>query len=120
MIDVIPICSEDWLFMLDDDTLPHPNLLNVVVSKIVGNPKLQAIIVSQDRGNGQVLHAAVDNLKVGQIDMGQAIMRRSLIGDKRIPLLYGGDGLWLTEVLHNQHDVLYLDEVLSWYNKLRQ
>jgi hypothetical protein len=120
IIDTIPVCSENWIFMLDDDTLPHPDLLNVVVSKIIGNPKLQAIVVSQDRGNGQVLRAAVGNLKVGQIDMGQAIIRRSLIGDKRVPLRYDGDGFWLVEVLHDQLNVLYLDEALSWYNKLRQ
>ena len=30
IIDTIPVCSENWIFMLDDDTLPHPDLSEVI------------------------------------------------------------------------------------------
>ena len=55
------------------------------------------MVVSQLRTDGRVLEAGRTDL--GYIDAGQAFIRRSHIGDRRIPLDYNGDCYWLQEVL---------------------
>src|SRR3990167_3560111 len=67
--------EEGWIYILDDDTHVHPDLF----ASIREGP--DAIIVSQRRHDGYVLEASPLNAHVGMIDMGQAILRRSFIGE---------------------------------------
>lgn len=106
--------SEGWVWFLDDDTLAHPKLYRTLEQKSRG---YDAIVVSQRRRERANLIAAEENVRVNEIDIGQAIIRRSLIGEDRIPETYAGDGLFLEEVLPFGK-VLYLPEVLSFHNAL--
>jgi len=76
-----------------------------------------AIIVSQKRQDRTVLEAAAENVYVGGIDIGQAIIRRDVIGDRRIPESYAGDGEFLSSVLAGRN-VVYLPRVLCYHNAL--
>jgi hypothetical protein len=119
MLDTI---RDGWVCILDDDTVMHPNFLRKVVFAILTAPLvpmgLSAIIVSQKRTTNVVLRASAENAVVGKIDAGQAVLRRDLIGDTRIPETYAGDGEWLETLLRDRPDVHYMKDVLSLHNAI--
>lgn len=114
MLDEI---DDGWCWALDDDTIAHENVLRVVSQVAAAKVKARAIIVSQLRTSGHVLQARPEQMCVGGVDIGQAFLRRDLIGDQRIPLDYEGDGMFLQAVLAGQ-PAIYLADVLSLHNSL--
>lgn len=106
--------TDGWVWILDDDTLVHPDLLHRIAPLTSG---VGMIVVSQSRADGDTLVASPENMQVGGIDIGQAIMLRSAIGEHRIPEMYDGDGVFLTEIADGAM-VEYVDEVLSLHNAL--
>src|SRR5215831_3187681 len=110
---------DEWVMILDDDTILDSQVLNVAGALINTHRDLKAIVVSQARPGGMILFAGRDNLFVGGIDAGQAILRRDVIGDKRIPLHYCGDGEFLVDILSEQENVMFLSTILSYHNYLR-
>lgn len=110
--------EDGWVWILDDDTLMHPDLLRRLADVLKAQPDALALVVSQDRKDGRHLVAAEENVRVCFIDAGQAIMRRDLIGNHRLPLNYEGDGHWLCDLLPGKDGVVYLDETLSLHNAL--
>ena len=113
MLDEI---SDGWVWCLDDDTLPHKRLY-AEVAKAVMAADAAAVVVSQRREDRTVLLASPDNLYVGGVDIGQAVIRRDVIGEHRIPESYAGDGEFLMAVLADRN-VVYLPRVLSFHNAL--
>ena len=113
MLDEI---ADGWVYVLDDDTLCHPKLLLALWNTPAD---ASALVVTQSRPGEAPLTARKENMRVGHCDIGQAIIRRDVIGSQRIPDLHYGDGLFLSAVLEKRLDVHYLDEPLSLYNALR-
>jgi hypothetical protein len=111
MLDEI---ADGWIMFLDDDTVVHPKLYDRFDEHRLGAP---AIVVSQQHSVLGVLHAAYENVAIGTIDIGQAILRREVIGRKRIPQTYAGDGEFLHSILPHV-DAVYVDEILSFHNAL--
>jgi len=109
--------ADGWVCVLDDDTVMHNHFLRKIEFTITRDPALEAVVVSQKRTTGVVLKASPDNAVLGKIDAGQAVLRRDLIGDERIPETYAGDGLWLEALLADAY-VQYLPDVLSLHNVL--
>lgn len=114
MLDSI---TDGWVWFLDDDTLAHPSLYSAV-ERIADSGLASAVVVSQDRHDGRILEAAPENVAVNEIDIGQAVMHRDLIGRKRIPETYAGDGEFLEAVLDG--GAVYLNEILSFHNALER
>lgn len=110
--------TDGWVCILDDDTVMHPRFLHKVYRAHLRNPGINAIMVSQRRTNNVVLQALPENMRVGKVDAGQALLRREFIGDTLIPETYAGDGEWLQMLLSGQPDVHYMPEVLSLHNAL--
>lgn len=109
---------DGWVWVLDDDTLAHPGLFTALQPHF-DDPDVDAVVVSQLRRDGSVLHAAPGNVMPNFIDIGQAVIRRERIGDERIPETYDGDGIFLTRLLPCLH-VAYIDRVLSFHNALQR
>lgn len=107
--------DDGWCWCLDDDTLAHPDVLEVVYGVI--DDEARAVIVSQHRNERPPLRASPDLVRPGDIDIGQAFLRRDLIGDHRIPETYEGDGLFLQDVLRDEW-ALFVDEVVSLHNAI--
>lgn len=107
--------DDGWVWVCDDDTIAHPEFIPRLVREENG---WDAIVVSQLRADGRVLGASPENVRVGGIDIGQVALRRELVGDHRIPIDYNGDGMFLERVLAGAN-VLFIDEELSYHNKLR-
>lgn len=105
---------DGWVYILDDDTIMHPDLLDWC--RTVVGPDTQAVAVNMELPGG-VLHAH-PNPAVGSVDIGQVVIRRSYLAGKRLPETYEGDGELLSELLTGPN-IVYLDETLAYYNKLR-
>jgi len=113
--DVLDSIWDGWVWMLDDDCTAHPLLYRRAFHQ---REVARALIVSQQREDDSILHAAASEVEVGKIDIGQAILARDLIGDHRIPETYAGDGMFLEAVLAETDAIIYLDEVLSHHNNI--
>lgn len=111
--------DSDWVWVLDDDTVAHPGLFPAVRAAVDEQPDAVAVVVSQKRRDGRDLRAVPQDARLGTIDIGQAVLRRSLIGDERIPEVYDGDGRFLEQLLAGRSDVIYLDRKLSYHNALK-
>jgi len=115
MLDEI---SDGYVYVLDDDTVMHPDLISRAWLTWWWNPDFPALAFNQDRGS-YIVEAAQWSMIPNGVDIGQVILKREIIGDKRIPLTYEGDSIFLSELLKDRDDVIYLNEVLSYYNALR-
>jgi hypothetical protein len=113
--DMLDQITDGWVCFIDDDTIMHPGLL-VPVADVLERG-LDGIVVAQTRADGRLLRADPANVRVGEIDIGQVVLSRELIGDTRIPISYEGDGQFLAAVLPDAR-VAYLDVVLSYHNQL--
>jgi hypothetical protein len=118
--DMLDGIQDGWVWMLDDDTVTHPDLFVTLADTVEADPAVAALVVSQLRPEGRVLHAAPENVVMGGIDIGQAVIRRDVIGDHRQQEIQGGDGHFLEAVLRQRDDVVYLDETLSFHNALER
>lgn len=113
--DMLDQISDGWVYVLDDDTIVHPDLFQAA-AQLTGR---DAVVVSQDRTDGRLLNASAENVRVGHIDIGQAVIRRNVIGQHRIPIHYEGDGWFLMDVLAGRN-VAYVETVLSHHNLLER
>lgn len=122
----------DWVMMIDDDTIMHPFVLSRLGQVEDDHPDVQAMVVAQNRPNGwnpgcadpERLRNGAHTLAPDQcaFDTGQVIFRRGLIGDYRFRTGdRSGDGWFYEEVIAAEDAglVVYVDEVLSYYNALR-
>lgn len=113
LLDEVP--PGEWVWMLDDDTTAHEDVL--LTAACFQN--YDAIVFSQQRSTGGVLAACRENVVVGGIDIGQAFLRRSVIGDHRLPENYNADGVFLAAVLADA-DVMYHPATYSLHNAISQ
>jgi len=109
--------SEGWVWILDDDTTVHPDLLRRVGEEIERDPSLQAVVVSQKRPEG-VLVADPVNVRVGHIDSGQVVLHRGLIGGTQLLDKHDADGHFFEALLRDAPGVSYLNEILCFHNAL--
>lgn len=114
--DALDTISDGWVWMLDDDTIAHSEILQAWAqhAKIAD---VTAVIFGQLRADGRTLVADPKNARRGMIDIGQAFLRRDAIGEHRLPEDYDGDGMFLERILPSAN-VIYNNRMLSFHNRL--
>jgi len=107
--------TDGWVYFLDDDTLIHPELFDELAKVKTGAVAFGQLLKDSVRS------ASPATMKVCQIDMGQAAIRREVIGDTRFALgIYEADGIFIETVYNSDPDKWsFIDKPLSYYNKLR-
>lgn len=112
--------SSGWIFILDDDTIIHPNLESVFLKAVADFPTAQVIVFQQVDKAGQVRLRARPPVRVGAIDTGSAIVRRDFIGYIRLDWQIAGDGRWYEQLYQkNPGAFVFIDQPASYYNALR-
>lgn len=119
LLDQIPADDPGWVWICDDDNLPHPVFFRRLAQlwaegQRVGMP--DAYLFAQLRGpleGGRILPARPP--RAGYVDAAQLVARRSYIGDYRLPATYDGDGVWI-EGLYVPGAVALIDEPITLYN----
>lgn len=101
-----------YVYFLDDDTLLHPDLYSAI--QYIDN---DFIHFNQQTIDGK--HRVGGIVKVNQVDSGNVLVSRLLIGDSRwINRIYNADGVFLEEVFKRARNPLYLNQTLSIYNAI--
>jgi len=110
--------KKGFCYFLDDDTIVHPNFyerLNEIHKKL----KKGIYIFGQDIGGKYPKRKTM--IKPGYIDMGQYVVSCDYFKDLYFLQATNSDGV-IIEHLYNSYpeDVVYIGEILSYYNKLRR
>lgn len=100
--------SDGWLWVCDDDNLPHHSFLPRLPS-LINNT--DGLLVAQERRGELVPPIPV----VGQVDIAQLIARRERIGRYRLFDQYDGDGHFIC-MLHAERPLTLVNEPLALYN----
>ena len=117
--DMLDGITDGWVWILDDDTVAPPGLLDQVFTAIC--PWIKVVVVSQLRNDVGRLAAAPEFMHPGLVDAGQLFAHRDAIGDRRLPDDYNGDGMFIEALIQGIPDdeVFYLQDVHSFHNALR-
>jgi hypothetical protein len=114
--DALDDIRDGWVWMLDDDTIAHSEILQAWAQH-ARHEGVGAVVFGQSRADGRILVANEQNVRVGHIDIGQAFLRRDIIGEHRLPEHYDGDGMFLEAVLPSC-ETIYDNRLLSFHNRL--
>ncbi|MFN8625069.1 MAG: glycosyltransferase [Candidatus Binatia bacterium] len=114
-----------WHYVVDDDNILHPALLTRISQALEQTPSARGFIFSQwvggmDFSGVDVREATPENVALSKIDQAQYLLHSRLIGSRRYPTDYLGDGRFIVDLYHAAANVfVFLPEVLCYYNKLR-
>ena len=104
-----------FVYFLDDDTTLHPGFYRELATCASADIILGEQVVNPGERPPKMRKAEP---VCGQIDQGQYVVRRAVIGDDRIPLVYEGDGLFIEALVKKTENVVKCG-VMSHYNFLR-
>lgn len=117
-LECIP--SDNWVLFLSDDNVVHPDYGSRLSDAIEMLPDKRAFIYQQQVGSW-VRGCGPATMHIGQIDLAQFTLHRSLIGARRLDhTKYEADGI-LIEALYQEYPDLFtfLPVTACYYNKLR-
>jgi hypothetical protein len=114
--DALDDIRDGWVWMLDDDTIAHSEIIQAWAQH-AHQDDVGAVVFGQSRADGRTLYASEDDARIGYIDIGQAFLRRDVIGEHRLPEHYDGDGMFL-EVVLPESGAIYDNRLLSFHNRL--
>ena len=111
-----------WVFLLDDDTIVHPNLAPELYKLIQSNHDSKMFVFYQVEADGS-LRAGVNNrmAETYSIDSGQAILRSDIIRNiKQAENIWISDGMFFEKIVKQRNIVPIYSEIIgSYYNYLR-
>jgi len=106
---------ESWIYFNDDDTTIHPELWSYIKKNIGAD----FIHFKQENQDGSI-RLYGNSIEVGQVDSHNFVFKRKLLGDTQWILdKYDADGYFAKEIYAKAENPVYLNKVLSTYNKLR-
>jgi glycosyltransferase involved in cell wall biosynthesis len=116
---------DGWVYVLDDDNLLHEDFYEDINSAILNFEDKRGFIFNQKVGGRDfsgldIRESNHQNIKVGSIDMAQFILRRDLIGDRRLESgKYVADGIFIQNLFEeSKDDFIFINKVLSYYNAI--
>ena len=113
--------SEDYVTLIDDDNIVHPDYYDVIADIIKINPHSDAFCYNQliTLDNPTYRHASPSNTIVGSIDLAQYTVKASTFGLCEFDAGYCGDGEFI-QALHSLVPFTFIDQTLCYYNYLQQ
>lgn len=116
---LLDLVQDGWVYFLDDDNVLHENFENAAFHAVECNPDANWFCFIQVRRDGRVYLNPTDSPQVGNIDMGQVVIRRSFINNFRFPEnSYAADGE-LFILLSKFEKPVIIREIATYYNYLR-
>jgi O-antigen biosynthesis protein len=118
---------EEWVYVLDDDNEMHPSFAETIIKYSRIHPSIEGFVFSQnvdgkDFTGLSIREARPENMKLRSVDMAQVLLRKSLIGNKRlVPMTYVADGIWIEELYkESPQSFFFVESVLCNYNSLKE
>lgn len=120
--EALAMIRDGWFATWSDDTVHDPRIFQRLGEAIAQNPNAVAVVFSECRPGGGVLHAAPGEMLPCHVDGSQVIMRRDFLGDARMDYAQYKDQAdgYLLKQLHDRapKQFVFVDEVLVYYNRL--
>jgi len=124
LIKTLP--SEDYVTLIDDDNIVHPDYYEVIIDTIKTNPHNDAFCYNQfvDKKDFTGLEyriASPENVEVKGIDLAQYTVCAGTFFNYQFGGGYCGDGEFI-QALHNSRPqtFVFIDQTLCYYNYLKQ
>jgi glycosyltransferase involved in cell wall biosynthesis len=122
LIKTLP--SEDYVTLIDDDNIIHPDYYDVIIDTIKKNPHNDAFCYNQfvDKKDFTGLEyriASPENVEVKGIDLAQYTVKASTFDLCEFGAGYCGDGEFI-QALHSLVPFTFIDQTLCYYNYLQQ
>ena len=115
--------EDDYVTLIDDDNIVHPDYYNVITDAIKNNFRNDAFCYNQliTVDNPTYRYASPENTVVGGIDLAQYTVCANTFINHEFGSGYCGDGEFI-EALHNSkpQKFLFIDQTLCYYNYLQQ
>jgi glycosyltransferase involved in cell wall biosynthesis len=115
--------SEDYVTLIDDDNIVHPDYYNVIIDAIKNNFRNDVFCYNQliTVSIHTYRHAIPSKVSVGEIDLAQFTFAVSNIHSAEFGSGYCGDGDFI-QALHNlcPDRFEFIDQTLCYYNYLQQ
>jgi glycosyltransferase involved in cell wall biosynthesis len=108
--------DNDWIYILDDDNIIHPNWWSHIQQHLSSNAAV--ITWGQVWANEEPRTEPTDVPKIATIDTSQYMVKWSVAKNLRFEHIYEADGIYAEEAA-KQGSVLKLDQYLGYYNYLR-
>jgi hypothetical protein len=115
-LDEMEFADEDWIYVLDDDNIIHPDWYEAV--KDLNSLELNMINWGQLWDDGSIRLQPAEKPAVDGIDTACYMVRGRLMRSLRYNQQYNADGL-LAEQAYGHGGTLKLDSYLAYYNYLR-
>jgi glycosyltransferase involved in cell wall biosynthesis len=113
--------SSGYVYFLDDDTVIHPDFFQKMYNLVTALSKKKFGFIFGQQGVNWVRRNTAKNIKQCQIDMGQFVLDRELIGDRRFNLIYTDDGRFIEDLYNEFPNKFYIvPDAMSYYNWLRK
>jgi glycosyltransferase involved in cell wall biosynthesis len=110
------LTDKDWLYVLDDDNIIHPDWYNKVCSNLENNSMIHW---GQCFSNGAHRVDAPTTPKSGAIDTAQYMVRWNIAKNIRYKELYEADGFYAEDCFNVAGSSLRIEEDLCYFNYLR-
>lgn len=122
LIKTLP--SEDYVTLIDDDNIVHPDYYTEIISQIEKYPNASALCYNQfvDKKDFTGLEyriASPENVEVKGIDLAQYTVKVSTLDLCEFGAGYCGDGEFI-QALHSLVTFTFIDKTLCYYNYLQQ
>jgi glycosyltransferase involved in cell wall biosynthesis len=116
--------SEDYVTLIDDDNIVHPDYYDVITKYIKDNPNSDAFCYNQfvDKKDFTGLEyriVSTANVEVKGIDLAQYTVKVSTFSLCEFGAGYCGDGEFI-QALHSLVPFTFIDKTLCYYNYLQQ
>lgn len=114
--NVLNPSENDWIYILDDDNIIHPNWWDGIKPHLNSNNSI--ITWGQVWASEEPRTHPTDEPKIATIDTSQYMVRWSVAKDLRFEHIYEADGIYADEAA-KRGSVLKLNQYLGYYNFLR-
>lgn len=113
---------DGWIVIIDDDNKVHENLLRVLNTLDLSNSNFKVYVGHQDIDykdftKTKIREATPENMKVGLVDIAQAVIHYSIFQSFELSEEYRGDGIFLESIFQDHPGYFYfIDSIIAYYN----
>lgn len=109
--------DDDWLYILDDDNIVHPDWYDAVSSHLQSSSMIGWDQEFPSGGTRAIIPDAPGN---GNVDTAQYMMRWGAVKNIRYELLYEADGIYAEQAFKAAGGITKIHKNICYYNYLRR
>lgn len=110
------LTDDDWLYVLDDDNIIHPEWYDGIKDELQGNSMLHW---SQIFPNGAIRAIAPEQVSKNSVDTAQYMVRWGAVKNIRYQEIYEADGIYAEDCQTAAGGSKRINKTLCYYNYLR-